>query len=184
MPNYRRPGIKGGTYFFTQVIYDRNAAWLCNDISRTALREAIIKVRKKYPFSIDAFVLLHDHFHCTLTLPQKDGDYATRWQLIKTFVTKQCADRLALNKESGTSRKKRGERNLWQRRYWEHLIRDEKDFSGHCDYIHYNPVKHGLCMAPNNWEFSNFHRFVKLGIYNESWGSGESFDISCDFGKE
>ncbi|MDM8536888.1 transposase [Desulfobacterales bacterium HSG17] len=178
MPDYKRLAIKGGTYFFTQVIYDRDAAWLCNDIARTALKQAITKVRKKYPFSIEAFVLLPDHFHCILTLPENDGDYATRWRLIKTFVTKQLGDRLMLKKEPSMSRKKRGERNIWQRRYWEHLIRDEQDFSDHINYLHYNPVKHELCTAPEDWRFSSFHKFVKKGIYNEKWGSSKNIKIN------
>jgi putative transposase len=169
MSNYRRLTVAGGTYFFTQITYQRRP-WLCHDIARTTLREAINKVRQSYPFAIDAFVLLPDHLHCLWTLPEGDSDYATRWRLIKTFVTKHCASELALETKITASREKRKEGNLWQRRFWEHLIRDESDFARHCDYIHYNPVKHGLCRTPNEWKFSSIHRFMAEGIYPENWG--------------
>lgn len=183
MPNYRRLTLAGGTYFFTQVTYQRRA-WLCNDIARETLRTAINQVRKTYPFSIDAFVLLPDHFHCLWTLPDGDSNYSTRLRLIKTFVTKHCASQLALNAKLTASRQKRNEGNLWQRRFWEHLIRDEVDFARHCDSIHYNPVKHGLCQAPKQWRFSSFHRFVAEGVYPENWGVDEMLDtpneVECE----
>lgn len=183
MPNYRRLTLAGGTYFLTQVTYQRRA-WLCNDIARETLRSAIIQVRKTYPFSIEAFVLLPDHFHCLWTLPDGDSNYSTRLRLIKTFVTKHCASQLALNAELTASRQKRNEGNLWQRRFWEHLIRDEVDFARHCEYIHYNPVKHGLCQAPKQWRFSSFHRFVTEGVYPEDWGVDERPDIPDEVGYE
>ncbi len=169
MPEYRRFGVSGGTYFFTLVTYKRYP-WLCNDIARSTLREGIEKVRIKYPFEIDAFILLPEHLHCIWTLPDGDRDFPTRWRLIKTFVTKYCEDKLSLEYPISKSRQKRQESNLWQRRFWEHLIRDEEDFQAHCTYIHYNPVKHGLCASPKDWKFSSFHRFVKKGIYPEDWG--------------
>jgi putative transposase len=183
MPNYRRIHLAGGTYFFTQVTYQREP-WLCSNIARSTLRTSIEKVRQKYPFVIDAFVLLPDHFHCILTLPDKDSNYATRLRLIKTFVTKNCKDRLKLETKIANSRQKRKESNLWQRRYWEHAIRDEEDFAWHCDYIHYNPVKHGLCERPQQWEFSSIHRFIAQGIYSENWGSDRVPDIPLDVGYE
>jgi putative transposase len=169
MSNYRRPHIAGGTYFITQVTYQRQP-WLCSELARTALRAAIESVRQQYPFSIDAFVLLHDHFHSIWTLPPGDSDYSTRLRLIKGFVTKQCGNQLALPLAVCASRQKRGERNLWQRRFWEHLIRDEEDFARHCDYIHYNPVAHGLCQVPQHWQFSSLHRLIAAGVYAPDWG--------------
>ena len=160
MPNYRRLYQAGGTYFFTHVTYQRHP-WLCTDLGRQALREAIIAVRRKYPFTIDAFVLLPDHFHCILTLPETDADYAKRWRLIKLMVTKACARELALPFEKSESGKRRGEGNLWQRRYWEHAIRNERDFADHCEYIHFNPVKHGLVECPTDWEYSSMHRYLR-----------------------
>lgn len=179
MPNYRRIAIAGRTYFFTQVTYQRRN-WLCSEIARQTLRTAIDKVRVKYPFTIDALVLLPNHIHCIWTLPDGDTDYASRWRLIKTFVTKNCASQLKLDPTINSSRQKRQEGNLWQRRFWEHLIRDDIDFVRHCDYIHYNPVKHGLCKSPKEWLFSSFHRFVDEGVYSEGWGVDRIPDISVD----
>ncbi|MGK7888734.1 MAG: transposase [Leptolyngbyaceae cyanobacterium] len=154
MPNYRRPYIPGGTYFITQVTYQR-VPWLCRDVGRQALREALVTVKEKYPFSIDAMVLLPDHFHCLLTLPPDDADFSVRLKLIKIHVTRHYGSTLNIARPISRSRQKRGESNLWQRRYWqrrywEHWIRDEQDFAAHCAYIHYNPVKHGLCEAPQD----------------------------------
>ncbi|MEM9926885.1 MAG: transposase [Cyanobacteria bacterium P01_D01_bin.50] len=177
MPEYRRFRITGGTYFFTLVTYNRHP-WLCSEIARSTLRKAIERVRLKYPFEIDAFVLLPEHLHCIWTLPDGDDNYSIRWKWIKTFVTKRCEDKLGLKYPMSESGKKRQESNLWQRRFWEHLIRDEEDFQAHCDYIHYNPVKHGLCNSPASWKFSSFHRFVKEGIYSEDWGVNEVPKIS------
>ena len=157
MPNYRRPRISGGTYFITQVTHQRHP-WLCTDTGRQALREAIIAVRQKYPFTLDAFVLLPDHFHCLMTMPEGDHDFSLRLRLIKTYVTKHYKQALVIDCPVSESRQKRGEQNLWQRRFWEHVIRDERDFVNHCNYIHWNPVKHGLCGIPKEWRFSSVHR--------------------------
>ena len=127
MPNYRRLHLPGRSYFFTHVTYQRHP-WLCTDLGRQALREAIITVRQKHPFVINAFVLLPDHFHCILTLPENDADYAKRWRLIKLMVTKACGKELGFPLEQSPSGERRGEGKLWQRRYWEHCIRGEKDF--------------------------------------------------------
>ena len=173
MPNYRRAKLPGGTYFLTQVTHHRQS-WLISDTARQALRAAITHVRQNYPFTIDAFVLLPDHFHCLWTLPKEDSDLSTRLRLIKTFITKQYGEQLGINTDISTSRQKRKERNLWQRRFWEHLIRDERDFAKHCDYIHYNPVRHQLCPIPQDWQFSTIHRFIAQGIYPPNWGMTET----------
>ncbi|MGB3511772.1 MAG: transposase [Microcoleaceae cyanobacterium] len=127
--------MSSGTYFITQVTSQRET-WLCSEVGRKALREALERVRDKHPFSIDAFVLLPEHFHCLWTLPPNDGDFSMRLRLIKTYVTKHYGQELAIDREVSLSRQKRKESNLWQRRFWEHLIRDERDFALHCDYIH------------------------------------------------
>ena len=132
MPNYRRPKIAGGTYFMTQVT-DQRQPWLCQALARHALRTAINRVREKRPFFINAFVLLPDHCHCLWTLPQNDRDLSTRLRFIKTDVTRHYGTDLELTLDLSASRLKRQERNLWQRRFWEHLIRDDADFSQHCD---------------------------------------------------
>ncbi|MBD1848663.1 transposase [Leptolyngbya sp. GB1-A1] len=169
MPYYRRSKIAGGTYFFTQVTHQRQP-WLCSEIARSLLRSALLKVGAKYPFTIEAIVLLPDHLHCIWTLPPNDSDYATRWRLIKSEVTRQGSDLLGVQASRSESRQKRQEGNLWQRRFWEHTIRDEADFARHCDYIHYNPVRHGLCERAVDWQYSSFHRFVAQGVYSKDWG--------------
>ncbi len=176
MSNYRRFTIAGGTYFFTQVTYQRQP-WLCTDLACATLRAAITQVRQTYPFTIEAFVLLPNHLHCIWTLPEGDSDYATRWRLIKSYVTKRAASELGQTKTVSASRQKRREGVLWQRRFWEHLIRDEADFTRHCDYIHYNPVRHGLCHQPQNWQFSSVHRFVAQGIYPPNWGMNQALEV-------
>ena len=182
MSQYRRLVVPGGTFFFTQVTYHR-CSWLCEDLARISLRQAIKQVQIKYPFTIDAFVLLPNHFHCLWTLPIGDQDYATRMRLIKTYVTKHCGKQLNLPVAVSDSRHKRKESNLWQRRFWEHLIRDEQDFINHVDYIHYNPVKHGFCSAAKEWQYSSFHRYVAQGVYSPDWGINEAMFLA-DFGGE
>ncbi|MEO0535877.1 MAG: transposase [Cyanobacteria bacterium P01_A01_bin.123] len=177
MPNYRRAYISGGTYFITQVTYQREP-WLCTNIGRKALREAISTVRQKHPFIIEAFVLLPDHFHCLLTLPADNADISLRLKLIKTYVTRHYRQHLKIDRNISPSRKKRGERNLWQRRFWEHFIRDERDFAQHCDYIHINPVHHGLCETPQSWQFSSIHRFLDQNIYAPNWGEHDLLAIA------
>ena len=171
MPQYRRNFAPGACYFFTEVTYGRRP-WLCLDLARNALRAAIVKVRRHHPFAIEAWVLLPDHLHCLWTLPESDSDYSTRWRLIKSAVTAEIGHVVEASSVS-VSRRKRGERSVWQRRFWEHTIRDEADFRIHCDYLHFNPVKHGLCAAPKLWPYSSFHRFVREGRYELEWGSQE-----------
>ena len=183
MPNYRRPHVSGGTYFITQVTYQR-VKWLCTESARKALRDAIESVQKKYPFTIDAFILLPDHFHCLWTLPPDDPDLSVRLRLIKTHVTKHYGQIAEINRPVSQSRQKRGESNLWQRRFWEHLIRDDRDFELHCDYIHINPVKHQLCKTPQDWEFSSIHRFIAQGIYPPNWGQDRHPNIPDNIGYE
>jgi putative transposase len=176
MPNYRRYHTSGGTYFITQVTYQRQP-WLCSDTGRTALRTALQHVRQNYPFSIDAFVLLPDHFHTLWTLPAGDTNLSMRMLLIKRCVTKYYGHQLGLEVGISRSREKRKERNLWQRRFWEHHIRDDADFANHCDYIHYNPVKHQLCESPQQWAFSSIHRFIQQQIYPLDWGSNGEIQL-------
>jgi putative transposase len=170
MTNYRRAAIEGGTYFFTLVTHQRQP-WLCSDLARPLLRNAFLQVQRKYPFSVDAIVLLPDHLHCIWTLPPGDSDYGMRWRLIKTEVTKRQV--IEVRSSLSESRQKRREGNLWQRRFWEHCIRDEADFAKHCDYLHYNPVRHRLCRKAGDWKYSSFHRYVRQGIYAADWGTND-----------
>jgi putative transposase len=170
MPHYTRNFVQGGTFFFTVVTYDRHP-WLCSDAARQSLRHAIEKVRLNMPFTIDAWVLLPEHLHCIWTLPPDDNNFSTRWRLIKGYVSKSLTDEQHVIQLS-LSRQKRNESALWQRRFWEHTIRNEADYIAHCDYIHYNPVKHGLCKSPREWAYSTYHRYVESGIYGPDWSTG------------
>jgi len=167
MSHYRRANTAGATYFFTVVTY-RRRPFLCDEDVRDALKQAINKVRKKHPFIIDAWVLLPDHIHTIWTLPPNDANFALRWQLIKRYVTQCCGTRLHNPQWMNTSKAKHRESTLWQRRYWEHQIRDELDYAKHMDYLHYNPVKHQLVKQVKDWPYSTFHRYVKQGVYDEN----------------
>ena len=182
MPQYRRNWIAGGTFFFTLVTFDRRP-WLCDPWARVALRKAIASVRRRHPFAIDAWVLLPDHLHCIWTLPAEDRDFATRWRLIKMLVTKS-RNVQRLESDLNPSRRLRQERGLWQRRYWEHTLRDERDFAAHADYIHYNPVKHGLSVGPGDWPYSTFRRWVDAGKYPADWGAAMVPRLMDGIGRE
>ena len=134
------------------------------------LRDAFRMVKAQRPFQLGAIVVLPDHLHCTWTLPAGDADYASRWRLVKTWFTKHWSGVPAA--EPDPARRARGEQALWQHRYWEHVIRDDEDLSRHVDYIHYNPVKHGLVKAAADWPYSSFRHYVALGLYPMDWGCG------------
>jgi len=168
MPNYRRANIAGGTYFFTVNTF-RRRPFLLEPSVRDALREAVRITRMTHPFDIDAWVLLPDHLHCIWTLPQGDANFSIRWSLIKKYVSKECGASFG-DKELSESRTKRHEAGLWQRRFWEHQIRDDQDFARHMDYIHWNPVKHGYVDRAGDWPYSTLHRCVRAGIYLSDWG--------------
>jgi len=166
LPEYRRIKQAGGTYFFTVVTHGRRPILTFPEV-RQALREAIFQVRQTIPFSIEAWVLLPDHLHTIWTLPEPDDRIAVRWALIKSYVTKRC--RHFTTKENvSKSRSRRKEGSVWQRRFWEHVIRDETDFHRHLDYLHWNPVKHGYAKTPMDWPYSTIHRFVAHGLYPPS----------------
>jgi putative transposase len=153
MPEYRRHYIPGAMVFFTVITHEKRPLFT-EPLARTCLRQAIEKIRKTRPFALDAIVLLPDHLHTLWTLPVSDGNFSVRWRRIKEEFTEQYL--LAGGQESprSASRQRRQERGIWQRRFWEHIIRDEVDFERHLDYIHYNPVKHGLVACPRDWPFS------------------------------
>ena len=175
MSRYCRANTSGATYFFTAVTY-RRRGFLCDADVRIALREAITKVRSQYPFHIEAWVLLPDHLHTIWTLPSGDADFALRWQQIKRFVTLRCGERLYQAAWMTDSKTKHRESTLWQRRYWEHQIRNEADFERHMDYLHYNPVKHGLVKRARDWPYSSFHRYLEAGVYGEDWAMESPMD--------
>ena len=175
MSRYRRSQTSGARYFFTVVTYRRQAI-LCDAPIREALRNAIATTRAKRPFTIDAWVLLPDHLHTIWTLPPGDADFATRWAVIKRQVSVTCANNYRRGDWIGPSKQKHRESTLWQRGYWERQIRDEKDFERHMDYIHFNPVKHGLCKQVSEWPYSTFHRYVEQEVYPINWG-GDEVDV-------
>ena len=176
MTNYRRHRITGGCYFFTVAIHDRRLRLLTDHIEQ--LRVAFRTVKQHHPFGIDAIVVLPDHLHCIWTLPESDDDFSLRWRQIKTAFSRQ----IPFGERRSASRSEKGERGIWQRRYWEHAIRDDDDYQRHVDYIHFNPVKHGYVVQPAEWPYSSFRRFVRLGIYPHDWA--ESGEIELDgFGK-
>lgn len=181
MPEYRRTNIPGATYFFTLTTYRRKAL-LTDPRCRVSLRSAINKVRLEMPFEILAWVLMPDHLHAVWQLPQNDKDYSLRWSLIKQHVTRDCATWMP-QPDISTSRNKRGEGGIWQRRFWEHLIRDEIDLSNHLNYIHYNPVKHGYVTNVVDWPYSTFHRYVNDGAYPKNWGGIANTNDDAGFGE-
>ena len=178
---YRRAKILGGTYFFTVITYARKNI-LTDPVNITLLRDASRHVMEKHPFEIDAFVLLPDHLHCIWTLPDGDMDFSKRWRLIKSYFTRNCLPEY--RNIANNARIKKKEQAVWQRRYWEHLIRDDNDYLRHVEYIHYNPVKHGYVKAPRDWEYSSFHKYVRQGKYENNWGTGESIKFDEAIGNE
>ncbi len=168
MSHYRRANTKNATYFFTVVTY-RRQPFLCDELVRNALRNAIAKVQTQYPFKIDALVLLPDHMHTIWTLPENDANFSLRWQLIKRYVTRECGATLNRPEWLNASKIKHQEATLWQRRFWEHQIRDDRDYQTHMDYCHYNPVKHGLVKRVQDWPYSSFYKQVGLGVYALDW---------------
>jgi REP-associated tyrosine transposase len=163
MPNYRRAFVPGGCWFFTVNLLDRSEPLLVNHI--VLLRESVTRTRSKYPFDIDAFVVLPDHMHAIWTLPPGDADFSVRWRLIKTAFAKS----LPKQEHRTAVRKARNERGIWQRRFWEHLIRNETDYARHVEYCYINPVKHGLVTRVCDWPHSSFHRDVERGIFPLDW---------------
>lgn len=183
MSEYRRANLKGGTYFFTVVTHNRQQL-LLNDEVRVALREGIEKTRILFPFQINAWVLLPDHLHCIWSLPEGDADYTKRWGMIKRHTSQRCAHLVNIEQRPSISKLKRKESNFWQRRYWEHQIRDDADLAKHIDYIHWNPMKHGLVDKVSDWPYSTFHRYVAEDIYPKNWcGSGETELNDTGFGE-
>src|SRR5271154_7105269 len=152
MPEYRRNRVAGGTYFFTVNLLDRNSRLLVTEID--ALRDAIRHVRAGAPFHIDGWVVLPEHMHWMWTLPADDANYSARWRDIK----KEFLRRIPRGEFRSVAHVRRGERGIWQRRFWEHTIRDDRDYAAHLDYIHFNPVKHGLVAEARSWEYSSFRR--------------------------
>ncbi|MEW6182390.1 MAG: transposase [Bacillota bacterium] len=162
MSDYRRLYVPGGTYFFTVVTYNRQR-WFADEANVTLLREAFRYTLRRRLFLLSAIVVLPDHLHCIWTLPAGDADFSGRWQILKSCFSRRVP----------ASTRREGSKTIWKPRFWEHLIRDEDDLHRHLDYIHYNPVKHGLAVAPGDWSHSSFGHFVRRGWYETDWGRAE-----------
>jgi len=157
MPRFLRAFVPGGTFFFTLVTYHRRPI-LVTPFARTALRRSIREVQNRRPFNIAGIVLLPDHLHCLMTLPPNDADFSTRWRKIKEGFTRQYVAAGRRPAEVSPGQAKKGLRGVWQQRFWEHTIRDERDFGRHMDYIHFNPVKHAHATCPHRWAWSTLDR--------------------------
>ena len=171
---YRRANIAGATYFITANLAERGtrgATSLTKHIG--ILRDALRQVKSSHPFHIDAMVVLPDHFHLLMTLPPDDASFSTRIGAIKSMFSRQHPKTESIR----ASRESKRERGIWQRRFWEHLIREDRDYANHVDYIHINPVKHGYVQRAVDWPHSTIHRFIERGVLDANWavdvGDGE-----------
>lgn len=173
MVRYRRNFVPGGTFFFTVALADRRSSALVDHVDK--LRVAFRVVRTERPFTIDAIVILPDHLHAIMTLPDADADFSGRWRRIKSLFTRRL-----IASGASISRNRRGEFALWQRRFWD-TIRDDTDFERCADYIHFNPVKHGLVASPIDWPHSSLHRHVRAGVLPTDWGGAS--EITGNFGE-
>ncbi len=176
MPRYRRAKIDGGVFFFTVALADRSSNILVEHVDR--LRRVYATVRHRNPFETVAICILPDHLHAIWSLPEGDADYPLRWSLIKSGFTRG----LKADAARSPSKLAKRERGVWQRRYWEHTIRDDADFERHVDYVHFNPVKHGYVSRVGDWPHSSFHRYVRDGALPADWG-GDSLDLTGRFGE-
>ena len=172
MPNYLRAYLPGGSFFFTVVTHQRRRVF-SNDATVDVLRNTVQDVRQRLPFTVDAWVVLPNHIHAIWTLPEGDADFSKRWGLIKATFTKRAI--AAGFVDAGTP--------IWQPRFWEHRIRDERDFAAHIAYVYVNPVKHRLVSSVVEWPWSSFHRDVQRGLYPAKWGSEIKVDESRQYGE-
>lgn len=176
MVNYRRIKICGGTYFFTVVMLNRQTNTLIKYVEH--LRASMQRVARESPFATNAIVILPDHIHAIWTLPENDNDYSDRWKKFKSYFTRKL-----LSEGLTSNRCKDGTYRLWQRRFWEHTIRDARDLENHINYIHYNPVKHKLVNQAKMWPYSSFHHYVQQGLLESDWGDTRLEDAPGDFGE-
>jgi len=175
MVNYRRNFVPGGTFFFTVTLADRRSKVLVDHVD--LLRDALRSTRQERPFVVDAVVILSDHMHAIFTLPPGDSDFSGRWRRIKGHFSSAL-----IGASIDLKRSPNGNLLLWQRRFWEHTIRDESDFARHVDYIHFNPVKHALVRRVGDWPHSSFHRYVRDGILPDDW-AGDAGQGGDGFGE-
>ena len=178
MPRYIRAHVPGATCFFTVALRDRGARYMVDHA--TELRACVAEMKRRHPFHIDAMVVLPEHIHALWTLPPEDQDFSTVWMLLKQSFTRRLGAAADLD-EAAARKRRKGQRSLWQDRFWEHQIRDEDDFARHVDYIHFNPVKHGWVLRARDWPYSSLHRYVRQGILPANWGIDAA--IEGEFGE-
>ena len=176
MSRYRRAKIEGGTYFFTVTLADRSSRLLVEHLDR--LRDAYASATALYPFETVAICILPDHVHAVWTLPENDSNFPLRWSFIKSKFSRA----LPIDTARNASKIAKRERDIWQRRYWEHVIRDDADLARHVDYIHFNPVKHGYVSRVSDWPHSSFPRYVARGQLPADWG-GDMREVPGKFGE-
>lgn len=170
MPNYRRAYERGATYFFTINLQDRRSSLLTDNVD--LLTSAFKTVKNSYPFKIDALVVLPEHLHAVITLQDNQYDFSILWRYIKGEFSRSIKD----SQQISQTYQARRERGIWQRRFWEHKIRNQKDYETHINYCYYNPVKHGYVLNVAEWKFSTFHRDVAKGLFPQNWASTGSFE--------
>lgn len=174
MTDYRRLYIPGASWFFTVNLENQRGNLLVEHID--VLRDAFAYAKQRHPLRMDAVAVMPEHLHCIWTLPEADADFSTRWNLIKGYFSRHLPGGESISK----SRTGKRERGIWQRRFWEHCLRDQEDFNRHVDYIHWNPVKHGWVQRVRDWPHSSFHRYVQAGIYPLDWLGGGVEGIDGD----
>jgi putative transposase len=169
MPEYRRIKQEGGIYFFTLVTYQRQELFASPEV-RVLLMDTVDEVKKFHPFEMIAYCVMEDHVHLLWQMPMDDANYSMRIGLIKRRFSRKFVARYGQILPRTESQLKRQEMAIWQRRYWEHMIRDEQDLEQHIAYIHFNPVKHGLVNRVRDWDCSSFHDYVRVGFFDIDWG--------------
>jgi putative transposase len=172
---YKRLKVEGASYFYTVVTHERRKIFTDPD-AVILFNAAIAHIQARHPFELEAQVVLPDHIHALWQLPNNDADYSIRWRRIKETFTKSYV-KVYKAADANLSRRRRGEQAIWQRRFWEHLIRDNVDFGNHLDYIHLNPVQHGLVSSPSDWPHSTIHEWTARGVYESNWGSSAKPEI-------
>lgn len=168
VPTFTRAFVPGGTFFFTVVTYGSRPIFK-QALARRLLRRAFDEARRRRPFEVAAIVLLPEHLHCIWTLPADDHDFSMRWRKIKEDFTRSYRAAGGSEGTISAGQERKGLRGVWQPRFWEHVIRDERDCQRHVDYIHCNPVKHGYASCPHAWPWSSFDRWVKDNVYTHDW---------------
>lgn len=182
MSKYRRYFIPGGSFFFT-VVTEERAPLFEREGARALLGSVMRECRRRFPFRSVALVLLPDHLHALWSLPPTDDDYSLRWNWIKGQFTRSWVASNGKEQRRNAARQRERRRGVWQRRFWEHLIRDEADLEAHFDYIHFNPVKHGYVSSPRDWPWPSFHKYVASGHYPADWAKGPPDELPGNAGE-